>query len=81
MKKGRLSVIQNRLLELEEETRSIVSSVFGNNIEIEKAKLEKERQFILDERNSGWKSKIIWGVFTPIVVSLVTSYLLTVFIR
>lgn len=76
MKKSRLHIIQNRLLEIEKEIRSI--SLVFNNVLIEKAQLELERQFILDERNN-WKSRMVWNVLVPIIVSLVTSFLIAKF--
>ena len=76
IKLNRQTIIQNRLLELEKETRSITPTLLSNDLQIEKAQLEKELQFILDERNS-WKSKIIWNIIVPVIVSVVTAYIVT----
>ncbi len=46
------------------------------SLDREKGRLISQRQFILDERNSGWKSKIIWSIFVPIMISIITNYFL-----
>ncbi len=42
-------------------------------------KLEIKRQFILDRRNS-WVAKSVWNVVVPIVISVITAYLVSVFV-
>ncbi len=42
--------------------------------------LERQRQFIIDNRNSiFWK--VIWNGIVPIVVSFITAYLVTAYIK
>lgn len=41
--------------------------------------LEIQRQFILDRRN-GWKPKVIWDMLVPIIVAVVTSYIVAAFL-
>lgn len=48
-------------------------------LDVEKAQLERKRQFILDRRND-WKAKGIWNIIVPIVVSVITAYLVSVFV-
>lgn len=48
-------------------------------LDVEKTKLRLKREFILDSRSS-WKAKTIWDVAVPIAVSIVTTYLVSVFI-
>ena len=82
----RLKEIESKLLEnqkkigeIEYENRYIKISPFvdGDIKEIENHNkvLEKERQHILDGRNS-WKSKIFWDVSVPIIVAVITTYLI-----
>ena len=46
-------------------------------LDVEKAQLERKRQFILDRRNS-WKAKLAWGLVIPIIVSIITAYIVSV---
>jgi hypothetical protein len=43
-------------------------------LDIEENQLKTKRQFILDRRN-GWKHRIIWSIFAPIIVTIITLYL------
>lgn len=60
---------------------TVVMSVFEKRVEranepllIEKKRLEMERQFILDNRNSFfWK--VLWSVVVPILVTLIINYM------
>ena len=49
-------------------------------IEIEKQNkvLEKKRMHILDRRN-GWRVRFIWSVLAPIIISIVTAWLIYYF--
>lgn len=83
-----LEAIEKRLLEIEEEKpRRIhnLSEDFSNSeddyiegleigwLDNEKAVLQLKRQFILDRRE-GWKSRVVWNVLVPIVVAVITAY-------
>ncbi|OGH12272.1 MAG: hypothetical protein A2776_00965 [Candidatus Levybacteria bacterium RIFCSPHIGHO2_01_FULL_40_10] len=49
-------------------------------LEKELDKLESERKFILDNRNSiFWR--IIWNAIVPIIVSFITAYLVSKFLN
>ena len=82
---GRLKEIENRILENQKtlgelnEGTPVFSSLFSDTeikrIENCNKALEKERQHILDGRNS-WKSKIFWDVSVPIIVAVITTYLI-----
>lgn len=89
-----LKKIEARLLEIEHEkpTRihnacenysgNIDDEIEANDIaylDVEKAQLQLKRQFILDRRSS-WMAKSIWNVVVPIAVSVVTTYLVSVFV-
>jgi len=89
-----LKKIEERLLEIEHEkpmrihnARENYSGSIKDEIEaddiaylnVEKTQLQLKRQFILDERNS-WKAKSIWNVVVPIVVSVITAYLVSVLV-
>jgi len=84
-----LETIEKRLLEIEEEKpRRIhnLSENFSNSdddyvegleigwLDNEKALLQLKRQFILDRRE-GWKSRVIWNILVPIVVAVITAYI------
>lgn len=83
-----LEAIEKRLLEIEEEKpRRIhnLSEDFSNSeedyiegleigwLDNEKALLQLKRQFILDRRE-GWKARIVWNILVPIVVAVITAY-------
>lgn len=83
-----LKKIEGRLLEIEQEksvrahnAQENYSGIIEDQIEeeeiehldIEKKQLELKRQFILDQRNS-WKSRGIWNIIVPIIVSVATVY-------
>lgn len=84
-----METIEKRLLEIEEEKpRRIhnLSEDFSNSeddyiegleigwLDNEKALLQLKRQFILDRRE-GWKSRVIWNILVPIVVAVITAYI------
>lgn len=86
-----LNDIEARLLEIEHEkpmriynARENYSGSIDDEIEaddigyldVEKTQLQLKRQFILDERN-GWKAKSVWNVVVPIIVSVITAYLVS----
>jgi hypothetical protein len=48
-------------------------------LDVEKAQLERKRQFILDRRNS-WRAKLIWSFVMPIVVSIITAYAISIWL-
>lgn len=89
-----LKGIEDRLLEIEHEkpmrihnARENYSGSIDDEIEaddighlgVEKTRLQLKRQFILDERN-GWKAKSVWNVVVPIIVSVITAYLVSLFV-
>ncbi|MFA5029900.1 MAG: hypothetical protein WC518_04195 [Patescibacteria group bacterium] len=85
---SRLSKIEKRLLEIDEEKEFGVYN-YGENLtgnfddeieksrilhfDIEKNKLQMERQFILDGRN-GWWFRIVWDMVVPIIITLITIF-------
>lgn len=90
-----LQDIEVRLLEIEHEipmrinnARESFTDSIENDIEsdaiayldVEKAQLQLKRQFILDERN-GWKAKSLWNIVVPIIVSVITAYLVATWIK
>ena len=89
-----LKKIEERLLEIEHEKpmriRNAEENYFGSiddeieaddikYLDVEKTRLQLKRQFILDGRN-GWKAKGVWNIVVPIVVSVITAYLVSVFV-
>lgn len=89
-----LKKIEARLLEIEHEkpmrihnakenySGSIDDEIEADDIgylDVEKAQLQLKRQFILDERNS-WKAKSVWNVVVPIIASVITAYLVSLFV-
>lgn len=89
-----LKAIEERLLEIEHEkpmrihnskenySGSIEDEIEAADIDyldVEKAQLQLKRQFILDNRSS-WLAKSIWNVIVPIVVSIITTYIISVLI-
>ena len=90
-----LKKIEERLLEIEHEkpmrihnakenySGGIDDEIEADDIEyldVEKTQLQLKRQFILDERN-GWKAKSIWNVIVPIIVSIITAYVVFVLVK
>ncbi|HRH23108.1 MAG TPA: hypothetical protein PK295_00540 [Candidatus Magasanikbacteria bacterium] len=90
-KNNSLNSIEKRLLEIEEEKPRRIDNLQENYsasfedemeamdigyLDVEKAQLQTKRQFILDRRDS-WKSKIVWNMLVPIVVSVITAYFVT----
>ena len=86
--------IEKRLLEIEEEkprrihnAKEDYSGSWGDIMEadeiayldVEKVILQMKRQFILDERE-GWKARATWSIIVPIVVAIITAYLVSVFV-
>lgn len=63
-----------------DEWDQIMESDEIDHLDVEKAQLEYKRQFILDRRNS-WKVKLFWGFVIPIVVSTITAYVVSIFVR
>ncbi len=49
-----------------------------NELESILEQLETKRQHALDRRN-GWRSKFVWSVIAPILVTIMTTYLLVSF--
>jgi hypothetical protein len=47
-----------------------------NCLDIEKNILKQKRQYILDDRN-GWKLKFFWNIAVPIIVAVITAYIVT----
>ncbi len=47
-------------------------------LDIEKTRLQLKRQFMLDGRNN-WKAKSLWDIAVPIVVAVITAYLVSIF--
>lgn len=89
-----LKKIEARLLEIEHEkpmrihnakenySGSIDDEIEAGDIrylDVEKTQLQLKRQFILDKRN-GWKAKSVWNVIVPIIVSVITTYLVSLFV-
>ena len=89
-----LKEIEKRLLEIEEErprrlhnlkenySNSLNDEIAGINIsylDVEKARLQMERRFALDKRNN-WLARIIWSGVVPIIVAVITAYLVTILI-
>ena len=87
-----LKGVEERLLEIEYEKPMRIHNIEenfprGNDIgyeieidsiaylETEKSQLQLKRQFILDGRDS-WKAKSVWNVIVPIIVSIVTTYIM-----
>jgi len=81
--------IENRLLEIEHEKpmrihnmkedslgfdEAEIESMDISYLDVERKKLQLKRQFILDGRG-GWKAKGFWNVAVPIIVSVITAYL------
>ena len=73
--KQKLKNIEKRLLEIEQEKHILEF----DTTDAEKVSLQLKRQFILDARN-GWKTKGIWDVVVPIAVSVITAYLVSIFV-
>ena len=73
--KQKLKNIEKRLLEIEQEKHILEF----DTTDAEKVSLQLKRQFILDARN-GWKTKGIWDVAVPIAVSVITAYLVSIFV-
>jgi len=83
--KSRLKEIEEEILKKQKDGVSDSENI-GNSANVRKTKreaeiaaLESERHFIVDRRNS-WKPKVIWDVLVPIVVAVVTAYIVTTFI-
>ena len=83
-----LESIQSRLLEIQEERPRRLHNLkenYSSSIEdemeamdisfldVEQAKLEMKRQFILDRRE-GWKAKVVWNIVVPIFLAIITAY-------
>ena len=90
-----LKKIEARLLEIEHEkpmrihnakenySGGIEDEIEADDIEyldVEKTRLQLKRQFILDERNS-WKAKSVWNVIVPIIVSIITAFVVSVLLK
>jgi len=60
----------------EEYTRRLKAII--EPLQKEKEKLNVQRRFILDRRES-WLPKIIWNILVPILVATITAYLVSVF--
>jgi len=86
-----LDEIEARLLEIEEEKPRRIHNGSENytaswedelealeiaHLDVEKAVLQMRRQFILDNRE-GWKSKAIWNILVPIIVAILTTYIVS----
>jgi len=90
-----LTSIEKRLLEIDEEksdrTFILKESYTGSfedymekdaiaQLDIEKAKLQLKRQFILDRRNN-WKARVFWSIVAPIIVATLVAYLTSIIVR
>lgn len=90
-----LKGIEDRLLEIDHEkpmrihnagenySGSINDEIEGDAIEhldVEKNQLQRKLQSILDERN-GWKAKSVWNVVVPIIVSIITAYVVSMLVK
>ncbi len=58
--------------------REMEDDVRENKLESKLEQLETKRQHFLDRRN-GWVSRVLFSVVAPIVVTVLTTYLLNVF--
>ncbi|MCX6731814.1 MAG: hypothetical protein NTX55_02380 [Candidatus Parcubacteria bacterium] len=87
--------IEKRLLEIEEEKPRRIHNASENYsgswddeletldiayLDVEKAILQMKRQFILDKRNN-WRARVFWNIVIPIIVAIITAYLVSIFIR
>ncbi len=90
-----LQETEKRLLEIEEEKPRRIHNLQENysasiedeleviniaNLDTDKITLQMKRQFILDRRNN-WKARVFWSIVVPIIVTIITAYLASVFIR
>ena len=87
-----LKEIEERLLEIDAEksarsygaAKNIIQAIKDGDdikyLDVEKTRLQLKRQFILDRRNS-WKAKSIWDVVVPIIVSIITAYVISVLVK
>lgn len=90
-----LKEIEKRLLQIDAEKSSRVhnakenySGSWGDEMEVneiayldvEKDQLQLKRQFILDGRHD-WKAKLFWNIVVPILVSVATAILVSLFLR
>ena len=84
-----LKKIETRLLEIEHEKPMRIYNLEQENtgsdedmeeaenidyLDVEKNKLQLKRQFILGRRDN-WKAKSLWNVIVPIIVSIITAYM------
>lgn len=89
-----LKDIEERLLEIEVEKPARIHNATENYsedidavIEVqdikalddEKSQLQLKRQFILDNRH-GWKARVFWSIIAPIIVAIITAYLVSTLI-
>ncbi len=58
--------------------QKMVDDVRENELESILEQLETKRQHKLDRRN-GWRSKFVWSVVAPIIVTVMTTYFLVSF--
>lgn len=78
----RMKKIEEEILNIKEKDTDDSVSIGGSAVvrknirESRIARLETERNFILDRRN-GWKAKSLWNVFVPILITMITAYLLS----
>lgn len=49
-------------------------------LDVEKRQLHLKRQFILDNRNN-WRTKTVWNIAVPIVISIITAYIISLLAR
>ncbi|MEK7077883.1 MAG: hypothetical protein AAB928_02200 [Patescibacteria group bacterium] len=87
--KSRLKEIEKEILAIQRNDIADSESV-GNSANIRKVKrkaeisaLESERNFIVDRRNdrrNGWKQRLIWNVCVPIIVAIITAYIVAKYI-
>lgn len=83
---SRLTEIENELLINQKKLSELSNPYMYMNmidngqikqIENRNEELDLERQHILDRRNS-WKPKIFWDVLVPIIVTIITTYLISI---
>ena len=88
-----LKDIEERLLEIDSEKSARIHNAEENPsldidaiieaddieyLDVEKTQLQLKRQFLLDKRH-GWKAKLVWNVIVPIIVSVITALLVSIF--
>ncbi len=89
-----LNLINKRLIEISSEkprrifklnenrtnsTDDRIEEMNIDDLDIEKMELEFQRQMILDERGNLF-NKLLWSVLAPIVVSIITTLLISIYL-